>query len=79
MCEERTRRPNNAAPNERSGLSEWSAGWIAGGFVHWRRSRTGDTAEAVEAKQDGLGGVVAILTGEEGILGERREFACAAA
>jgi hypothetical protein len=29
------------------------------------------------AKPDGLGGVVSILTGEEGILGERREFACA--
>ena len=39
MCEERTRRPNNAAPNERSGLSKWSAGWIAGGFVPFLRSR----------------------------------------
>ena len=27
-----------------------------------------DSAEAVEAEQDGLGGVVSLLTGEEGIL-----------
>ena len=34
-------------------------------------------AEAVEAEQDGLGGVVSLLTGEEGILGERRILSCA--
>ena len=35
-------------------------------------------AEAVEAEQDGLGGMVAMLTDEEGIFGERRNFSCAA-
>ena len=30
-------------------------------------SRTGETAEAVEAEQDGLGSAVSMLTGEEGI------------
>jgi hypothetical protein len=47
MCEERTRRPNNAAPNERSGLSEWSGGWIAGGFVTLAAKPDEDAAEAV--------------------------------
>lgn len=42
-------------------------------------SRTDDSAEAVEAEQDGLGGAVSMLTGAAVILGERREFSCAAA
>ena len=39
-------------------------------FATLRRSRTGGSAEAVEAEQDGLGGVVSILSGEEGIFSE---------
>ena len=60
MCEERARRPNNAAPNERSGLSEWSGGWIAGGFVtlaataglvrQRRRSKRSKTASAARCR-----------------------------
>jgi hypothetical protein len=37
------------------------------GLRAMRRSRTDDSAEAVEAEQDGLGGVVSNLTDEEGI------------
>ena len=33
-----------------------------------------DSAEAVEAEQDGLGGVVSMLTGEEGILARGGNF-----
>jgi len=64
MCEERARRPNNAAPNERSGLSEWSGGWIAGGLVPLLRSRKIMTQRRRSpAKPDGLGDVVSNLNG----------------
>ena len=79
MCEERTRRPNNAAPNERSGLSEWSGGWIAGGFVPLLRSRTDDTRRRSPAKPDGLGGVVSNLNGAAVIFSEGGILSCAAA
>jgi hypothetical protein len=44
--------------------------------VPLRRSRTDDSAEAVEAEQDGLGSVELLLTDEEGIYAEGGEFSC---
>jgi hypothetical protein len=42
--------------------------------VTLRRSRTGDSAEAVEAEQDGLGGVVSNLNGAAVIFSGELEF-----
>ena len=50
-----------------------------GASCHCGDSRTDDTAEAVEAEQDGLGSAVSNLNGEEGILVERRVLSCAEA
>ena len=60
--------------------AEWAAvvEWNGAGLRAITAKQEDDNeAEAVEAEQDGLGGVVSLLTGEEGILGERRILSCA--